>query len=106
MTAHDFHSTPQFAAVPITLDEKQIRSVTDLTGLGEDTIRLVLDGMNDVLTGDPVGTIRRSPDGRVIAVRVAHLADPYETCVPEGSASWRHDSIHTWPVIYQPGSEE
>ncbi|WP_280389875.1 hypothetical protein [Nocardia wallacei] len=88
--------------MPITLHEKQIRSIVDLTGLGENTIHRVIDGLNDVLAGDPVGTIRRSPDGRVVAVRVDDLDRPYETCVPEGSASWRSDSIHTWPVIYRP----
>lgn len=101
MTAK-FNSTRHVAAVPITLDDKQIRSVVDRTGLSEIVIRLAIEGVNDVLMGDPIGTIRRSPDGRVIAVRVEHLDRPYETCVPEGSASWHTDSVHTWPIVYRP----
>jgi hypothetical protein len=105
MTDQDFLDAPQTASVPITLDEKQIRATVDRTGLPESTIREVIDGINDVLTGDPVGTVRRSPDGRIIAVRVNSLYSPYRTCVPAGSASWRSGVEHTWPIVYRPEND-
>jgi hypothetical protein len=92
--------------LPVRLSAEQIEAVASLIGKSSELVNLVTDGINDVLTGDPIGTIRRSPSGQIIAVRVESLYHPYETFCPHGSASWMSDSVYTWPIVYQPDTEK
>lgn len=85
---------------PLQLTTEQIATVARRLDVREYLVASVIDGIVDVLTGDPVGTIRRSPNGQVIAVRVDSTTHPYETFCPHGSASWLSDSVYTWPVIF------
>jgi len=71
----------------------------------------VVDAINNVRLADPIGTIRRSPDGRVLAVRQPNLDEPYETFAinARGGASWLSDpneSVLKWPIIYKPKADE
>lgn len=87
------------------LTGEQFESVVETSGLPRTTVQGVLDGIDDVLHADPPGTIRRSPNGTVLAVRMASIQNPWLTfSINGGSNSWNStvQSVLTWPVIAGP----
>lgn len=77
-----------------------------------DTVREVIDALNRVRVGDPVGTVRRHPSGNAVALRVAQKPSPHDRndvhwwrILNPDSMSVYHGGqivVQDWPVIYSP----
>lgn len=108
---------------PITLTGNQMTSVArkaeriandrlDISlKVTQEHLKVIIDAINDILKGDPIGTIRQSPSrlgGGELAIRYqTDLGDPGWAyldlrCGLEFRRDQRRDDILDWDIIYQP----
>lgn len=86
-------------------DEAITRMVEENPNLNEDTIREVVDAINWDALADPVGTVRVSPSGKWMAIRIPSIRTPWEVINLDGKGgSTSCYEYHKWPKKWDPDS--
>lgn len=79
---------------------------TQIPGLDATQVAVVMQTWRDVLDGDPVGTVRRSEDGKVAHRVATDGVFLWRVTAPDGDQYNDMTPALAWPAIYTPESAE
>jgi hypothetical protein len=83
------------------IDPDVTDAVSQQSGVPPAEVDAVLTAYNTVAQGDPLGTIRRGPEGEIALRLVVYGVPQWGVVVPSGDGGFYYDTqaLTDWPII-------
>lgn len=106
---YDFrHFSERIKDKPLELTDEQVAAIVEENPrLAKEDIHEVIDAINWQAISDPIGVVRKSRDGEVLAVRIPNKNHPWEAIWLNGrGGGYSIENPHQWKLLEQLGDSQ